>query len=307
MDASFIGVGVFLFQKRGKWKNWSWSLSKAFSPAQKNYSIENQKLLANKLALEEGRHLLKWARHTATIYTIHKDLLFVQSAHCQNPCQAHWSLFLSSFDLFLYVNYADKNVKACLWHTTKIFVLQKCRKQILFWVILPSWLLIWVYTIHWIWYHAITGGPPCTQNKGGLSPKPPDIFLALPVPDSAWRSSWYSHPITHSPTVKGNMSIRFWKTTKGILPRDCCASLLLSAEVIYRFFLFSSLQSYFKISLLPFLSQCHYIWYYNHYIWYHTELQNKINMSFIKHRELRKYKTRKTNSTMASFSIPLHK
>uniref|UniRef100_A0A803JHM8 Gypsy retrotransposon integrase-like protein 1 n=1 Tax=Xenopus tropicalis TaxID=8364 RepID=A0A803JHM8_XENTR len=86
--------------------------SRKFSPAEVNYDIGNRELLAVKLAFEEWRHLLEGAKHLVTVYTDHKNLLYIESAKRLNPRQARWALFFSRFNFFLTFKPGSKNTKA---------------------------------------------------------------------------------------------------------------------------------------------------------------------------------------------------
>lgn len=47
------------------------------SPAERNYDVGDQELLAIKVALEEWRYLIKGATHPILIYTDHKNLEYL--------------------------------------------------------------------------------------------------------------------------------------------------------------------------------------------------------------------------------------
>lgn len=113
VDASSSGAGAVLSQRGDRGKLLSCSFfSKTFSPAKRNYAIGDKELLAIKLALEEWRHLLEGARFPVTIYTDHKNLLYLQTAQQLNPRQARWSLLFSRFNFLLHFRPAERNVKA---------------------------------------------------------------------------------------------------------------------------------------------------------------------------------------------------
>lgn len=71
VDASSIRADTVLSLKNSKGKTCGF-FSKSFSPAERNYTVGDQELLAIKLALEEWQHLLVGARHLATIFTNHQ-------------------------------------------------------------------------------------------------------------------------------------------------------------------------------------------------------------------------------------------
>ncbi|KAL0195021.1 hypothetical protein M9458_008593, partial [Cirrhinus mrigala] len=100
VDASISGVGAVLSQAVGEpplLHPCAFYL-RELSPAEQNYDVGNQELLAIKLALEEWRHWLKGAAHQFTIVTDHKNLQYLQKARRLNPRQARWAPFSTRFD-----------------------------------------------------------------------------------------------------------------------------------------------------------------------------------------------------------------
>lgn len=49
-------------------------LSRKLSPGERNYAMENRKLRAVKVTLEEWRHWLEGAEHPFLVWTSHKNL-----------------------------------------------------------------------------------------------------------------------------------------------------------------------------------------------------------------------------------------
>lgn len=90
VDASSLGVGVELSQRRGEPPVLypCAYFSKKLSPAEQNYDISNRELLAIKLAHEEWRHWLEGANHSFEVITDHKNLQFLREAKHLNPRQA---------------------------------------------------------------------------------------------------------------------------------------------------------------------------------------------------------------------------
>ncbi|CAJ0919578.1 unnamed protein product [Ranitomeya imitator] len=86
--------------------------SRKFSPAERNYDVGNQELLAMKWAFEEWRHWLEGAKHRVVVLTDHKNLTYLESAKRLNPRQARWSLFFARFDFVISYLPGSKNVKA---------------------------------------------------------------------------------------------------------------------------------------------------------------------------------------------------
>lgn len=86
--------------------------SRCLSPAERNY--DNSELLAIKLALEEWCHWLERAEHPFTIWTDHKNLIFLHPVKRLNARQAHWSLFFSRFFFALSYHPGSRNVSQTL-------------------------------------------------------------------------------------------------------------------------------------------------------------------------------------------------
>ncbi|KAK3570543.1 hypothetical protein QTP86_022079 [Hemibagrus guttatus] len=75
-----------------------------------NYDVG--KLLSIKAALEEWRHWLEGARHPFLVLTDHRNLEYLRSAKCLNPCQARWALFFTHFQFSVTYRPGSKNSKA---------------------------------------------------------------------------------------------------------------------------------------------------------------------------------------------------
>ncbi|KAL0161376.1 hypothetical protein M9458_045101, partial [Cirrhinus mrigala] len=86
--------------------------SHKLSPAEQNYDVGNQELLAIKLALEEWRHWLEGAVHPFTIITAHKNLQYLREAQRLNPRQARWALFFRRFNFKITYRPSSKNIPA---------------------------------------------------------------------------------------------------------------------------------------------------------------------------------------------------
>ena len=72
-----------------------------FSPAERNYEIYDQELLAIIRALEEWRHYIQGSPHTTIVFSDHKNLTYFREARKLNRRQARWSLYLSEFNVKL--------------------------------------------------------------------------------------------------------------------------------------------------------------------------------------------------------------
>lgn len=85
--------------------------SRKLSPAERNYDVGDQELLAMKAALQEWRYLLKEAALPILIYTDHKNLEYLSTAKRLKPCQARWAQFFSRFVFHITYRPGLKNVK----------------------------------------------------------------------------------------------------------------------------------------------------------------------------------------------------
>jgi hypothetical protein len=101
-DASKYTTGAVLTQigANGDWHPKSF-ISKTLSPAERNYEIYDRELLAIIRALEEWCHYIQGSPHTTIILSDHKNLMYYREAKNLNWGQAHWSLYLSEFDVKL--------------------------------------------------------------------------------------------------------------------------------------------------------------------------------------------------------------
>lgn len=95
VDASDFGVGAVLSQYVGTDNHLHPCafLFHRLSPAEQNYDVGNQELLAVKLALEEWRHWLEGAEKPFILWTDHKNLAYIQTAKRLNARQARWLSF----------------------------------------------------------------------------------------------------------------------------------------------------------------------------------------------------------------------
>ena len=100
-DASNYAVGAELMQKQdGKWRTIAF-LSKALSPAERNYEIYDRELLAIMTSLDEWRHFLMGARETFEIHSDHRNLTYFRRPQRLNPRQARWVVELQNYDFNL--------------------------------------------------------------------------------------------------------------------------------------------------------------------------------------------------------------
>ena len=99
-DASLIASGGILMQHDGNGDLHPCAyLSQTFSPAERNYDIYDQELLAVIHTLEHWRHYLQGTAHPVTLLTDHKNLTYFCQPQKLSHRQAHWMMFLQDFDL----------------------------------------------------------------------------------------------------------------------------------------------------------------------------------------------------------------
>ena len=112
-DASLLAAGAILLQNDANQDLHPCAyFSRTFTPAQRNYDIYDQELLAVILALEEWRQYLQGTQHPITIITDHKNLSYVKDPRKLSRQQAHWSLFLQDFDIVWQVTPGTKMAPA---------------------------------------------------------------------------------------------------------------------------------------------------------------------------------------------------
>ena len=101
-DASKHASGTILLQtnKNGDWHPCSYLLQ-SFSPAEWNYNIYDQELLAVIRALKTWQHYLHGSPFPVQVFIDHKNLTFFHSPQSLNWRQAHWLLDLTDFNLKL--------------------------------------------------------------------------------------------------------------------------------------------------------------------------------------------------------------
>lgn len=95
-DASGYAIGAMLGQDQGKGLQPIAFLSKKMLPAEKNYPVHEQELLAIICALREWRHYLHGAKFK--VITDHRSLKYLQTQPNLSARQARWSEFLQQFD-----------------------------------------------------------------------------------------------------------------------------------------------------------------------------------------------------------------
>lgn len=110
-DASGFAIGATLSQDHGHGLQPVAYMSKKMLPAEKNYPVHEQELLAIVCALREWRHYL----HSGikfTIITDHKSLRYINTQPNLSARQARWSELLAEFDYDIVYKEGKDNVVA---------------------------------------------------------------------------------------------------------------------------------------------------------------------------------------------------
>ena len=109
-DASGHATGAVLMQQFDEGLRPIAFLSKKMKPAERNYPIYEQELLAILNALRAWRHYLG-GRHF-TVWTDHQSLQYVEASTMATPRQVRWAAWLSEFDFSIKYAPGEKNVVA---------------------------------------------------------------------------------------------------------------------------------------------------------------------------------------------------
>jgi len=101
-DASKFATGVVIRQKdmNGDYHPCGY-ISHSFDATEQNYEIYDRELMGIVCTLETWQHYLQGSPFPTVILSDHKNLTYFRTAQKLNRRQAHWSLFLSEFDLKL--------------------------------------------------------------------------------------------------------------------------------------------------------------------------------------------------------------
>jgi hypothetical protein len=97
-DASQFAVGATLSQHFSDRVHPIAFFSKSLLPAERNYDIYDQELLAIIYAIKAFRHLLLGAQQKFLIRTNHENLKYFKSLQKITTCQARWNTFLQDYD-----------------------------------------------------------------------------------------------------------------------------------------------------------------------------------------------------------------
>ena len=99
-NASKYASSAILLQtdSNGDWHPCSY-LSQSFSPAERNYDIYDQELLAVIRTLKSWHHYLHGSPFPVQVFTDHKNLTYFRQPQSLNRRQARWLIDLADFDL----------------------------------------------------------------------------------------------------------------------------------------------------------------------------------------------------------------
>jgi hypothetical protein len=104
-DASGFAAGCILSQLFGKDVDARWHpvafYSRKFIPAEVNYDVHDQELLAIVLAFRQWRHYLAYTQSTIVVKTDHNNLKYFMTKRKLNGRQARWAEELAVFDFVL--------------------------------------------------------------------------------------------------------------------------------------------------------------------------------------------------------------
>jgi len=110
-DASAFATGAVLLQRDSNGdKHPVAYFSKALNPAERNYHVSDQELLAIIRALKEWRHYLEGCPHPLIIWSDHENLTRWREPQQLNRRQARWMLYMTRFNYVIKHFPGNKNV-----------------------------------------------------------------------------------------------------------------------------------------------------------------------------------------------------
>src|SRR5690606_24528425 len=86
--------------------------SRSLTPAERNYHIHDQELLAIVEAFEHWRHYLIYSEHVTKVFTDHKNLLYFTTKQNLNSRQVRWSRILQNYNFEIEDRPGNKNQAA---------------------------------------------------------------------------------------------------------------------------------------------------------------------------------------------------
>jgi hypothetical protein len=112
-DASGFAIGATLCQDQGHGLQPIAYMSKKMLPAERNYPVHEQELLAVVCALKEWRHYLHGSSFQVKVKTDHRSLTYLNTQPHLSARQTRWSEFLQEFpDMIIEYQEGSKNVVA---------------------------------------------------------------------------------------------------------------------------------------------------------------------------------------------------
>ena len=111
-DASGFATGAVLQQDHGQGPQPIGFLSKKMLPAERNYPVHEQELLAIIIALRAWRHYLHGSHFTIVVQTDHKSLQHLKTQPHLSPRQTRWLDLIAEFDFDIVYVEGEQNVVA---------------------------------------------------------------------------------------------------------------------------------------------------------------------------------------------------
>jgi transposase InsO family protein len=111
-DASAFAISGILSQRHGSTLRPVAFFSRQLIPAERNYPVYDQELLAIYEGFRTWRHFLQGAQHPVQVFCDHKNLTYFMTSRQLNGRQARWALFFGDFDFTVHYRPGSKNGKA---------------------------------------------------------------------------------------------------------------------------------------------------------------------------------------------------
>ncbi|HEX3639688.1 MAG TPA: DDE-type integrase/transposase/recombinase, partial [Ktedonobacteraceae bacterium] len=84
-------------------------ISRKLQPAERNWEVYDQELLAIVYAFKQWRHYAECAQYTVEVHSDHNNLRGIRAVQKLNPRQARWAVYLSGFDFDVIHRQGKKN------------------------------------------------------------------------------------------------------------------------------------------------------------------------------------------------------